>query len=207
MVPGTLSRWLSLAVLLLLIPGARASLPEAETVVETRFAGTLGGRWRITRSHAELVAPNLHDWLPAQTATGSRSALLGDRLMLKVRPGSPYPDAAVARAGARADRQVAPGLWILQSNDPWAAIHAATLLAREPDVQTAVPVMRRPLALHRSFAPRPGDPYFTNQWHLENRSPDGQRLGPDTNPREAWSITRGEGVTLGIGDDGFEVLH
>ncbi|MCC6235296.1 MAG: S8 family serine peptidase, partial [Verrucomicrobiales bacterium] len=42
---------------------------------------------------------------------------------------------------------------------------------------------------------------------LENRSPDGQRLGPDTNPREAWSITRGEGVTLGIGDDGFEVLH
>lgn len=58
-----------------------------------------------------------------------------------------------------------------------------------------------------SYAPRPNDPYFTNQWNLEDRSTNGDRVGIDLNVREAWTMTRGAGVVIAIVDNGVDLAH
>src|ERR1041384_2708236 len=67
--------------------------------------------------------------------------------------------------------------------------------------QNALPSLRPP------YAPRPTDHYFTNQWHMENRDQDGDRVGADLNARGAWTATRGEGVIVAVCDDGVDFQH
>jgi subtilisin family serine protease len=67
--------------------------------------------------------------------------------------------------------------------------------------QNALPNLRPP------YAPFPSDNYYTNEWHMENRDPDGAHAGPDINARGAWSRTKGEGVVVAIIDDGVELTH
>lgn len=62
-------------------------------------------------------------------------------------------------------------------------------------------------APHLPYAPLPTDSYFTNQWYLEQRDPDGVRVGPDLNVRSAWTKTKGEGVTIALCEDGVEMTH
>ncbi len=46
------------------------------------------------------------------------------------------------------------------------------------------------------------------QWNLENRDANsGFRLGADLNARAAWPWARGQGVTIGMSDDGVEMSH
>lgn len=187
--------------------GSRGSLPEADIGMELRFAGGTPLPWRITQTALERHAPALETWLATESAGGTRHAWLSDRVVLGLQPGVVRPDALIRDLGLRPDRTLKDRMWILQASSPWEAARAAHRLASEPGVRVATPVMRRPLALHSAFAPRPADPYFTNQWHLENRDVGGRSLGPDTNPRGAWALTRGEGVTIAICDDGFETNH
>ncbi len=58
-----------------------------------------------------------------------------------------------------------------------------------------------------SFAPAPNDPYFIDQWYLENRDTNGLSRGIDVNARAAWSVTRGAGVTIAIVDNGVDLEH
>jgi subtilisin-like proprotein convertase family protein len=88
-----------------------------------------------------------------------------------------------------------------------AAAQAAVALSDLPEIEVAVPVMRRSLHLHEDFVARPNDPYFTDQWHLENRNAQGVPQGPDLNPRGAWGVSRGASVIIGVADDGFETDH
>src|SRR4051812_14988049 len=67
--------------------------------------------------------------------------------------------------------------------------------------QNALPIPGLP------YAPLPTDSYFTNQWYLDQRDPDGVRVGPDLNVRGAWSKTKGEGVVIAICDVGVEMTH
>jgi subtilisin family serine protease len=67
--------------------------------------------------------------------------------------------------------------------------------------QNALPNLRPP------YAPMPADRYYTNQWHLEQRDPDGVRFGADLNVRGAWERTKGEGVIVAIIDDGVDLAH
>jgi subtilisin family serine protease/subtilisin-like proprotein convertase family protein len=57
------------------------------------------------------------------------------------------------------------------------------------------------------YAPSPNDPYFTNQWNLEDRSVNGDRRGIDLNVREAWPMSRGAGVVIAIVDNGVDLAH
>jgi subtilisin family serine protease/subtilisin-like proprotein convertase family protein len=76
------------------------------------------------------------------------------------------------------------------------------------------------LLIEPGYAPPPNDPYYlyvdvsptkgTNvvgQWHLENLGTNGLRRGIDINAREAWSMSRGAGVTIAIVDDGMDLTH
>jgi len=109
--------------------------------------------------------------------------------------------------GLRWSREGAGGIQIYQARDPWQAGRAAEALARIQGVDVSVAVMRRGLAMHGRYASRPDDPFFPDQWHLENRDAAGRPVGVDLNVRAGWAVAEGAGVTVAICDDGFEVDH
>jgi len=49
----------------------------------------------------------------------------------------------------------------------------------------------------------PNDPYFDEQWHLQNSASD----GVDINAPSAWDTATGKGIRIGIVDDGVQVTH
>ena len=48
---------------------------------------------------------------------------------------------------------------------------------------------------------------FKPQWHLGKRLIDGELIDQGANVDPAWSITRGEGTTIAVIDDGVDVSH
>ncbi|MBX3744256.1 MAG: S8 family serine peptidase [Verrucomicrobiae bacterium] len=190
-----------------IIPEGAAYVRTIETSVEYRFAHPEERRWHLTQTVALRHAPEALGWQEVTTREGTRRGRMGSRVVLGVGEGVAFPGEEVVRWGLRVDRTVGERLWILQARDVRAAAEAAAALAGRSGVEVAVPVMRRSLAQHLPFGPRLNDPYFTSQWHLENREADGTRVGPDLNPRGAWTATRGTGVVIGIADDGFETDH
>lgn len=53
----------------------------------------------------------------------------------------------------------------------------------------------------------PNDPYYPQQWHLDNRRQSGGATGEDANVIEAWDSVRGTGIVIGIVDDGIDYYH
>ncbi len=54
----------------------------------------------------------------------------------------------------------------------------------------------------------PDDPLFSDQWHLENTGQTGGKIGADINVTSVWaSGMTGNGVVIGIVDDGLEYDH
>lgn len=51
------------------------------------------------------------------------------------------------------------------------------------------------------------DPYYPQEWHLNNTGQNGYTAGADINAEEAWAYTRGAGAIVGILDDGFDIYH
>jgi len=53
------------------------------------------------------------------------------------------------------------------------------------------------------------DPYFNEQWGLQNNAATvtGEVYGIDANISEAWNITQGEGVVVGVIDTGIDINH
>jgi len=164
------------------------------------------------RQSRELVLDTNLAILPGQPWTKARSAdlkssvELGSRIVLKVEDGI---SAAVlaAKYNLQLARTVAANLFILQAAGSPAAIDAAEALAQEKGVLEAYPVMRRPFRHQNAYAPAPNDSYYTNQWHLENRGPDGNLAGPDLDVRAAWPVTAGAGVLVAVADTGVQLDH
>ncbi len=99
------------------------------------------------------------------------------------------------------------GIFVLQGKNAYHAAEAASLLGEIDDVYAASPVMVWPVRRTDSYSSYPTDPYFDEQGHLENRTGSGVRSGIDLNVRAAWPMSRGEGISIGIVDDGFQVIH
>ena len=115
---------------------------------------------------------------------------------------------ALVGSTLKPDREFASGLFILQAPDAKEALGASQLLARRGDVLAAHPVRRREMWRMAPLAKRPNDPLYLTQWPLEHRNPaTGDRLGPELNIREAWAVNTGQGVVVGIADDGVELVH
>ena len=79
----------------------------------------------------------------------------------------------------------------------------ASQLAMVAGVEFAYPLVPRKLT--PQFIPN--DPLFPNQWHLLNNGETGGTIGADSNVTGAWDVTRGEGITIGIVDDGLDFNH
>lgn len=74
---------------------------------------------------------------------------------------------------------------------------AAKLLKRD-DVEYCHPELIRPRARKGIFA---------QQWHLKKTTVDGLLVDAHTNVEAAHEVTRGEGVTIAIIDDGVDIDH
>ncbi|MEO1032211.1 MAG: S8 family serine peptidase [Bacteroidota bacterium] len=60
---------------------------------------------------------------------------------------------------------------------------------------------------HISQRLRPNDPFYKEQWHLNNNGNNGGTLGADISIEQAWNINQGRGVKIAIIDTGFDVNH
>jgi len=59
-----------------------------------------------------------------------------------------------------------------------------------------------------AFQPPPNDPYFDEQWHLENTGQNGGIHGEDVRAIDAWKITTGDPeIVIAIIDDGVDIDH
>jgi subtilisin family serine protease len=74
---------------------------------------------------------------------------------------------------------------------------ANTLLRRE-DVEYCHPEIVQP-AMRRTI--------FAQQWHLKTTTINGQTVAASVNVEAGHAITQGEGVTIAVLDDGFDLAH
>ena len=156
------------------------------------------------------------DWISARRDGAKNGAAyqIGSRVILRLK----NPDALktlIKNRPLQVEQTLFGDCFVLRAGDALQAARQAQLLARLDGVLCACPEMRRPIARHFAYAGAPNDPYFreqnssgiAGQWHLENRDSAGSREGIDLNARGAWAVTRGEGVTIAIADDGVELTH
>ncbi|MEM6562368.1 MAG: S8 family serine peptidase, partial [Planctomycetota bacterium] len=85
-------------------------------------------------------------------------------------------------------------------DDPTLAVDR---LSATPGVSSFYPLV----AQERTTRLIPNDPGFNQQWHLRNTGQGGGTPGVDVNITDAWDIALGDGVVIGIVDDGVQYTH
>jgi subtilisin family serine protease len=146
-------------------------------------------------------------WVKAWLQDGSTNFVeLGDRVVLHLNNGEDLKE-LIERHPLQLSRSVGTNLFILQAPDAITAAQEAQRLAGLPEVQACYPVMQSPASLNGAYAVQPNDQYEFLQWYLEHRNGDGTSAGVDLNVRAAWPHSQGEGITIAVGDGGFEVNH
>ena len=53
----------------------------------------------------------------------------------------------------------------------------------------------------------PGDPLYSDQWHLKNLGLPTGTAGEDANVESVWSEFCGLGITIAVIDDGLDIAH
>src|SRR5205807_7272500 len=186
-----------------------AQAPPAAVVARFHFREP---RERYYRVEADLIparATNTRpDWVSAWPEKGSRFPVeFGSRVGLQLKSGTDLQELLKGRP-LTLSRVVASNLFILQAPDAVTALIQAQRLADRSEVLMSCPIRRRlQIRLHGPYSARPNDPYFYDQWNLENRDANGTSLGVDLNLRAAWPVTRGAGTVIAVADDGVELTH
>ena len=200
-------RYFRLFVSVLAIVGSvRVRASEPETRFQFKEPRVTGYRIETNQPPRISSAPT-QDWVRAWPENNARSPVeISSRIALHLRAGA---DVSRILEGlkVRIEKTIAPGVFVMQAETPMAAMRAAQTLSALPEVEACYPVMRRNLQLHGPYLFQPNDPYFNKQWHLEHRNPDSTSAGIDLNTRAAWPFTRGNGVIVGVSDDGIELTH
>ncbi len=159
------------------------------------------------KSAAQASLPaNSQEWLPARIGSPIGAEVrLSQRIVWKTE--APVPKEMLRRFSLKKVRQIHPRLVILAAADPLRALETAQALCREPGTLACYPVMRRSYRRTGKYSPRPNDTYFSQCWHVDNRDERGQRQGVDLNLRSAWSIAKGQGVTVAVVDGELDLEH
>ncbi|GEP43059.1 S8 family serine peptidase [Brevifollis gellanilyticus] len=99
----------------------------------------------------------------------------------------------------------APGSLIVEtvSGGPETVFRALAALAESPGTVSAGPLLGRH---HQKYA-APNDPLYSQQWWLKNTGLSGGKIGTDMHAENVWSTYKGNGVRIGIVDDGLDLLH
>jgi subtilisin family serine protease/subtilisin-like proprotein convertase family protein len=198
----------AILLFLVILPSLAQAAEGSNAVRRVTFREPHSVAYLIEQPALALQKLDAHaPWTRARRDDGSTNIVeLGSRVVLQINSTGQLQRLLAGRS-LQLSRQVSSNLFILQAADSAAAIDHAAGLALEPGVSASHPVVRRALKLHRPYARTPSDPYFGEQWHLENRGANGQPLGIDLNVRAAWPVTRGQDVLVAIGDDGIDLGH
>ena len=196
-----LMAWLCLAAVAPALAAAEfvLKLPRTETfLVETN----LQTRTSALTSGGELP----EDLITARYARNTnRVVQFGAEVVVQLVPGT---DLKALIAGRPLTLKEAIGShWLLSAPNARTALSEAQSLATNVSVVEAHPARHLQAAKHWVIAPRPNDALYAKQWYLENRDTNGVSSGLDLNVRGAWALTRGQGVTVAVVDDGIESAH
>jgi subtilisin family serine protease len=208
MFPLSMNRRIAISSGILL--GVGMVLAAGESRAASRFEFKEPGRhaYRIVEEGPRLLsAPASNAWVRVVRDDGANTPFkIGSRVVLRLGPDANL-QSVLAGSALKLVKTAAPGLFVLQASDAWQAAAEAQRLSTRPAVISCHPEMKRPIKLNRVYSPQPNDPYFNQQWHLEDRASDGTRLGPDVNARAAWPDATGLGVPIAIVDEGVEFTH
>ncbi len=147
-------------------------------------------------------------WLRARREHGPTNLIqFGSQVVLRLTNPAALPD-LLATSPLKLELTVTSNLFVLRAPDAVIAAREAQRLATLPGVTVSHPVRRRAIQRQGAYAPAPNDPFFSGQWHLEDRDPTtAVPVGFDLNVRAAWPVTRGEGVVVADADDGMDMTH
>ena len=123
-----------------------------------------------------------------------------NRVAVKLRAG--VDAAAFALRHGLVDRGVvssSPGWRIFETAAIAGVLDVFGGVSADADVESATPQLRKQQA--KRFLPN--DPLFSSQWHLRNTA----TVGLDVNVTSVWDTWKGNGVRIGIVDDGLQTSH
>ncbi|MBI88156.1 MAG: hypothetical protein CMB67_03915, partial [Euryarchaeota archaeon] len=95
------------------------------------------------------------------------------------------------------------GAFIWSFNNPKLALPRLIESLEFGQIESFSPLVKQ------KFSPRliPNDPYFWDQWHLQNLGQSSGTIGEDANITDVWDNYNGSGVTISIIDDGVDHAH
>ncbi|MHA3771369.1 S8 family serine peptidase [Verrucomicrobiota bacterium sgz303538] len=159
-----------------------------------------------TRQAAQQIAGDFVLYEKGQPRTEQSRRILTKRLSIHLAAGTD----AVTVASAAGVRLIGPapsgeGWWLMEAGaEPGSALEAAEVLRKQPGVLAADPLLARQQS--RRFIPN--DPLFSKEWHLtSDQAAPGAGATMGANVQSVWDSYRGNGVTIGIVDDGVERTH
>ena len=186
---------------------------SSNSTYRVEFKEPQGGAYWIEFSHSskssaksQLIAQSIPTTRTAIIEGTTNSVIMSSRVVVALDSHCDI-NAFLNDAKIPLSRIVSSNLFIFQANDVDSAIQTATEWSQREDVVECYPVMSRPLKKHVDYAPAPNDPLFSQQWNLENRNTNYLSAGADLNVRSAWAVTKGNGVLVAVGDEGFELAH
>ena len=190
------------SLLLFALVGAASAQPNA-SAERFQFKEPRATSYRVVESKTTATK----EWLEAWPENGASHPVQISRRIVVQLQSSELLNQIISGRSLKILRTVGTNGFILQAPDAVTALHEAHRLATLPQVLVSYPVMQRHFAVHNSYAFKPNDSFFPNQWNLENRSSNGTPTGIDLNVRAAWPVTLGEGVIIAVADNGVEYTH
>ncbi|MBT5925139.1 MAG: S8 family serine peptidase [Verrucomicrobia bacterium] len=140
--------------------------------------------------------------------SSSRVSLIDHRLILHLSKGNSVSAFLKPWGLELLESMHFPGVHLIATDSPHEALTVAQAWSNRPEVLACYPVERKPFKPKAGFSPRPNDPFFADQWYLEQRNPITSLIqGGDINIRAAWPISRGEGVHIAVVDTGVDQDH
>ena len=99
--------------------------------------------------------------------------------------------------------EVLKGSYIWTFDDSTKAVEVLTKSFEKGEIESFSPL------IEKFFSPRfePNDPYFDDQWHLNNSGQTSGVAGEDANVMGVWDSFNGSGVVISVIDDGVEHSH
>jgi thermitase len=137
----------------------------------------------------------------APAAARADDAPVGEQIIVRHRAGLDAAARADLRAGSdtRLDRRLRLANTDLVSVTDGTRAQALAELRADPDVVSAEP--NRPVRTLTS------DPFWSDLWGLFNNGSGGARVDADIDAEQAWTVTRGSGVTVAVVDTGVQADH
>jgi subtilisin family serine protease len=135
--------------------------------------------------------------------TEATRRLFSGQLFIQADEGSVLTNAILSSMKSPRRPGFAADGFLLEVEDPVEALSLLLELRRQPGVRECSPLLARMPA--KKFLPN--DPLFPRQWHLRNTGQSGGAPGIDLNVASAWNSFLGDGVFVGIVDDGLQTTH